>query len=76
LCDEEDDSNHTGLICSNNAYPRVDRVIHAYPGHWDQQQILVPRAGIIFSGSLTRSPGPSQNKIQAQIYRNLQQPTW
>jgi hypothetical protein len=31
LCDEEDDSNHTGLICSNNAYPRVDRVIPCLP---------------------------------------------
>jgi hypothetical protein len=31
LSDEEDDSNHTGLICSNNAYPRVNRVIPCLP---------------------------------------------
>ncbi len=31
LSDEEDDSNHTGLICSNNAYPKVDQVIPCLP---------------------------------------------
>jgi hypothetical protein len=30
---------------------------HAYPGHWDQQQILVPTAGIILSQSLTLTSG-------------------
>lgn len=30
---------------------------HAYPGHWDQQQILVPTAGINLSRSLTLTSG-------------------
>ncbi len=30
---------------------------HAYPGHWDQQQILVPTVGLILSRSLTLTSG-------------------
>jgi hypothetical protein len=30
---------------------------HAYPDHWDQQQILVPTAGINLSQSLTLTSG-------------------
>jgi hypothetical protein len=37
--------------------PKSIRWSHAYPVHWDQQQILVPTAGIILSRSLTLTSG-------------------
>jgi len=57
LSGEEDDSNHTRLICSNMPIPKLIRWSHAYTGQWDQQQILVPTAGIILSRSLTLTSG-------------------
>ncbi len=51
LSDEEDESNHTRLICSNNAYPKVNRVIPCLP--WP----LRSTAGIILSQSLTLTSG-------------------
>jgi hypothetical protein len=49
---------------------------HAYSGQWDQQQIFGSNSrdhSLPISNSHLRCS--RQNKIQAQIYRNLQQPT-